>query len=279
MTKTKLKEEATAVAVIGPEEQAYLDSLRPAKSSGPTGPARLEINTKSRDEEGNKLAIGAWHISGTDIYVDGVLNFRPIRALSKLISYTEDANKNWQLRGESIYFSDYRDEILDSTGGVALGRKFGSKFSDEEKEESKKNASVYYDIFGLVDIGDGEQRPVLFRTRGGKMFKMSQAFQSVPKGKEYSQYNFKLEALQEVDPKTKKVSDYWTINVTPDLSKVLPISPILAYDAEIKDFIGATNDNIIRQFKQNAGRKAENTLVETASASMPSIDIDDDLPF
>jgi hypothetical protein len=279
MAKTKEKEsESTEIAVISPEEQAYLDSLRSNKQSGPTGPNRLEINTKSRDEDGKKLPIGAWHITGTDVYFDGTISFRPVRAVNKLISYTEKEANNWQLRGESIYFSDYRDEILDSTGGIALGRKFGRQYSDEEKEASKKNASVYFDIFGLVDIGDGEQRPVLFRTRGGKMFRMSEAFKSIPKGKEYSQYAFNLEALQEVDPTTKKVSDYWTIKVVPDMSKVLPISPILAYNAEVNDYIKATNESIIRQFKQNAGRKAEDVLVESVTAETTE-PFDDTLPF
>lgn len=274
MTKTKVKQsESTEIAVISPEEQAYLDSLRPAKAAAQDGPARLVINTDSRDADGKKLPIGAWHITGTDIYFDGEITFRPVRAVSKLISYVEDDNKKWQMRGESIYFTDYRDEILDSNGGIALGRKFGSKMSDEEKEINKKLASVYYDIFGFVEIPElGVSQPVLFRTRGGKMYKMSKAFESVPKGKEYSQYNFKLETMQEGAAK------YWTINVTPDLSKVLPISPILAYDKEIGEFIKATNDAVIRQFKQNAGRKVEDTLVE-ANTNSSVLDIDEDLPF
>jgi hypothetical protein len=274
----KAKAESTALVVVTPEEQEYLDSLRPVKAAAPAGPARLEINTKSRNEEGKKLPIGAWHITGTDIYIDGEITFRPVRAVSKLISYVEDANNNWQLRGESIYFSDYRDEIVDSTGGIALGRKFGSKYTAEEKEASKKSAGVYFDIFGLVDIGNGEQHLVLFRTRGGKMMKMSQAFQALPKGKEYSQYNFKLESLQEVDPKTKKVSDYWTINVVPDMSKVLPIAPILAADKEVSAYISSTNAHIIKQFKQNAGRKSEDILVEAATISNDEA-FDDTLPF
>lgn len=264
--------ESTEIAVISPEEQAYLDSLRPAKAAAPAGPARLVINTDSKNADGKKVPIGAWHITGTDIYFDGEINFRPVRAVNKLISYVENANKEWVLRGESVYFTDYRDEILDSTGTVALGRKFGSKLSDEEKEVNKKLAGVYYDIFGFVDIGDGKSYPVLFRTRGGKMYKMGKAFESVPKGKEYSQYNFKIETLQEGAAK------YWTINVTPDLSKVLPISPILAYDKEVSEFIKASNENVIQQFKQNAGRKVEDTLVETATKPT-AFDIDDDLPF
>lgn len=268
---TKTKNESTALAVITPEEQEYLDSLRPAKVAGPTGPNRLEINTKARNEDGKKLPIGAWHITGTDIYFDGEINFRPVRAVSKLISYVEDANKSWQLRGESIYFTDYRDEILDSTGGIALGRKFGRQYTDEEKEAAKKNAGVYFDIFGLVDFGDGTQHPVLFRTRGGKMMKMSEAFNSVPKGKEYSQYNFKLEPIQE--------AAYWTIKVVPDMSKVLPISPILAYNAEVNTYIKATNENIISQFKQNAGRKSEDILVSSVTAINEADIFDDTLPF
>ena len=279
MAKAKqVESESTELMVVTPEEQAYLDSLRPAKSAGPTGPNRLEINTKSRDEDGKKLTIGSWHITNTDMYFDGIIKFRPVRSALKLIAYVEDANKNWQLRGESIYFQDYRDEILDSTGGVALGRKFGRKFTDEEKEVTKKLAGVYMDVFGFVDIGDGEQRPVMFRTRGGKMFKLSEAFKSLPKGKEFSQYAFDIEALQEVDPTTKKVSDYWTVKVVPDMSKTLPITPILAFDGEVQEYIKSTNENIIQQFRQNAGKRAEDILVNSVTAHTAET-FDEELPF
>ncbi len=277
MTK---KNESTALAVITPEEQAYLDSLKPKQSQGPSGPNRLTINTKSRDEDGNKLVIGSWHITGTDKYYDGVIKFRPVRKANKLISYVEGANGAWNLRGESVYFEDFRNEIPDSTGGNALGRKFGKKYSDEEKEASKKAATVYMDVFGIVTFGD-EEFPVLFRTQAGKMYRMGTAFDAIPKGKEFSQYSFNIEALQETDPKTKKVNEFWSIQVTPDLSKTLPISPILAFDKEVQEYISAVNESVLNQYRQNSRGYAEDNFVASVHkpVQVSAHIIEDDLPF
>lgn len=277
MTK---KNESTALTVITPEEQAYLDSLKPQQSQGPSGPNRLTINDKSRDADGNKQVIGSWHITNTDKYYDGVIKFRPVRKASKLISYMEGANGGWNLRGESVYFDDFRQEILDSTGGIALGRKFGRKFSDEEKAATRDLAKVYLDVFGIVTFGD-EEFPVLFRTQAGKLARIAEAFEAVPKGKEFSQYSFDIEALQEINPKTKEVNKFWSIKVTPDLSKTLPIMPILAFDKEVQEYISAINEGILSQYRQNSRGYAEDTLVRAVHkpVQVSAHIIEDELPF
>lgn len=276
----------TALTVLTQEEQAYLAAR--SKEDGEEeqfpGPPRLVINEVATDEEGNKRPVGGWHIKGTDVYFDGPAYLRPIRQANKLIRYNSDFTG---IVGQSIYFNDFRDEILDSLGGLALGRKFGKNFSAEEKEVTKKLAEVYSDIFGLVRFGnDTTQHPVVYRVRGMKIKVTGDAFQAVPKDKKYWYYEYKLETYQGIDEKTKQRNKYWSLKVTPDMSKVLPLTPIMAFDKEIVELMAADNARVVQQHKGNRNKVAERTMAKEASAGitatiLPPIDKDlnDELPF
>lgn len=282
MAKTKTKEasESTAIAVISPEEQAYLDSLGgDKKSEGAKGFNRLVINTKAKDSDGVKRTIGAWHIEGTDVYFDGIAKFRPVRYAWKLIRYKEE-NNTWSVVGQSIYFNNFSEEIIDSLGGIALGRKFGSAHTAEAKEATKKLAETYLDIFGFVSFGEEEeeQHPVMFRVRGGKLKKMLDAFNAIPKDKRYSQYRYNLEVFQ---PEGKT---YWDMTVEPDMSQILPIAPILTFDAEVVKLIQDSNNYVLSAYKKNRVNSVENGFEASAKSSMadvtskPHMD-DSEIPF
>lgn len=273
---------STALTVITPEEQAYLDSLNSggAASEG-TGPKRLSINIASKDSDGVKRTVGAWHIEGTDKYFDGTVKFRPVRYVNKLIRYTEGQNGDFTFAGHSVYFTDFREEIIDSTGGLALGRKFGKELRslpESEQEANKKLAGTYADVFGLVTFGDTDPVPCVLRVRGGKLKAILDAFNSVPKDKRYSQYNFDLETYQETDEKTKKVKAYWSIKVTPDMSQVLPITPILAFDGSVMDYIRDTNHQVLEQHKKNRAKLDNKTAGDGARVINAAL-LDDELPF
>lgn len=279
-----MSKESTALVLVTPEEQAYLDSLNTGGASdAQAGPTRLVINTKSKDADGVKRVIGSWHLEGTDKYYDGVAVFRPVRKVNKLISYSsDDGGKSWNFNGESVYFNDFRDEILDSKGGLAFGRKFGKALRELPEADQKANkelAGAYLDIFGLVTFGENAPVPCMFRTRGGKSMVINQAFESVPKDKKYSQYTFGLEAYQETDEKTKKTKDYWSVKATPDMSQVLPITPILGFDKEIVEFIRETNHNVLEQHKAARNKLEDSSGGVTAKVIHAEIFDDSQLPF
>jgi hypothetical protein len=240
------------------------------------------------DSEGTKRSIGAWHIEGTDIYHDGAIQFQPVRVVNKMIKYvTEDEGKTWNFAGESVYFNDFRDEILDSTGGVAFGRRFGKELRSMSLAEQeaqallKKAAGTYADAFGLVTIGTAEPMLVVLRVRGGKLKVLTDAFNSIPKGKRPAQYSFALETYQEVDEKTKKTKAYWSLRVTPDMSKILPTTPLIQLDADIAEYIRECNHKVLQEHKKNRARLDESTRGTTAKVVNTVIDNDlnDDLPF
>ncbi len=278
-TKKETNAESTALVVLTPEEQAYLDSLKSeqAQAQGDyNGPNKLVINVSSKDKDGNKRPIGGWHITGTDKYFDGTVSFRPIRHMYKLIRYNVDDANNYTVAGQSIYFKDWGEDKLDSLGGTALGRKFGRNYTQEEKDATKKLAECYLDIFGFVSFGNEDEPengyPVLYRVRGSKLMKMLNAFRAVPKDKQFSEYNYKIETFQ---PDGKQ---YWDITVTPDLSKRLPILPILSYDAEIRDLIAEDRLAVITSYKKHQDKKTEENLTQTNTKVVNSLD-DNELPF
>lgn len=276
MAKTKKEtSESTELMVLSAEEQAYIDSLKAeTQSTEYTGPNKLGINTKSRDENGVKRTIGAWHISGTDVYVDGIAYFRPVRSAKKLIRYSVDSAGNYSLAGQTVYFNDFMNDIPDSLGGNALGRKFGKNFTDEEKAATRKLAECYMDIFGFVRFeGSEESYPVLYRVRGTKMKQMDEAFRAVPKGKYSSMYEYALETYQ---PEGKT---YWSIKVTPDMSQTLPLKPILAYDAEVQEYINTTNLDVISSYKKNASKNTEDKFIAANATTIEASSDDDELPF
>lgn len=272
MTKTKTKQtESTALMVLTPEEQAYLDSLKTTTSSEQTGPARLTINLAGKDSDGNRRIIGSWHIKGTDKYFDGPITFRPVRVYKTLVKYNVDSNNNYTLAGETIYFTDWSTEIVDSLGGIALGRKMGKRYSAEEKEATRNLAELYTDIFGFVSWEGQEETPVVYRTRGTKAVKMENAFSSVPKDKQFSLYNYSIETFQ---PEGKQ---YFDIEVIPDMSKTLPIMPILGYDKEIQEYVTEHNLRVISAHKQ---KTKDITTIKVVNNNTTDIEeLDDELPF
>lgn len=279
MSKTKkqdVESASTAIAVITPEEQAYIDSIRGEKREQ-AGPNKLVINESGTDNDGNKRPIGAWHIRGTDFYHDGEINFRPIRHANKLLRYTSE-NDIWKVVAQSIFFEDYKGEILDSTGGTNLGRTFGKKYSDEDRKEQQALGQAYMCVWGLVSIpGDDTEYPVEYRVRGSKILTIGNALRSVPKDKLFSQYNFKLTTFQ---PKGTK---YWDIKIEPDMSKVLPITPIIAFDKAIVDYIKESNSQVMVDHRKAKGEAMGTALASDAKGRMIEAEVlppeDDELPF
>lgn len=270
------QEETTALTVYTAEEQAYMDSVK-SVVQGQSGPQvnKLIINTKSKDADGNKRPIGGWHITGTDKYFDGTVRLRPIRYMNKLIDYQEDESKNWHMAAESIYFKDFSEQILDTKGGLALGRLFGKNHTDEEKAATKENADVYLDIFSLVQMGDEEWHPVLYRVRGTKLMKMINVFRAIPKDKIFSEYAYNIETFQP-DGKT-----YWDINVTADLSTRLPITDIIQADKEIVAFIAESNRATVAKHMQARSGNVANSFAAAADKAtvIDAVELDDELPF
>lgn len=276
MVKAK-ESTSTELTVVTPEEQAYIDSIRGEKREH-AGPNKLVINESGTDEDGNKRPIGAWHIRGTDVYHDGEIMFRPVRMANKLLRYTSE-NDIWKVVAQSIFFESYKAEIIDSTGGVNLGRTFGKKFSDEERKEQQTLGHAYMCVWGLVKIpGDDTEYPVEYRVRGSKIVTIGNALRAVPKDKLYSQFNFKLNTFQ---PKGTK---YWDIKIEPDMSKVLPVTSIIAYDKAIVEYIQEANSEVMRDHKKARGEAVGQVLASDAKGRLleaeilPPVD-DEELPF
>lgn len=157
---------------------------------------------------------------------------------------------------------------------ISYEREFKA-YTDEQKLETKKNADVYLDIFGLVKLGDdAEYQPVLYRVRGSKMKKMLDAFKAIPKGKGYSEYAYNIETFQ---PQGKQ---YWDINVSPDLSERLRVTDIIELDKQIAEFIGQSNRQIMAQHMRHAVNPVGAKFMSATTVIDAEVEeLDDSLPF
>jgi len=273
---SKTKKTSQEIVQYTEAEQAYLDSLKSEESSTSeySGPPRLTINTKGKDDEGNKIPIGGWHIQGTDIYFDGPVYFRPVRKYNKLIRYSVD-NGKYSVAGQSIYypFPTPVKSILDSLGGYALGRTFSKNLSKEQIKAEQELAQCYLDIFGFARFdGEEEGHPVIYRVRGKKIMFMDEAFRAIPRGKNFSEFEYKI-VTDQAD------TGYWTIEVTPEVSTPLPLTPILEYDKVVQDFVAEENRKVVAAFKQANDALVDDAFIDANSTTIAVEDDDDDLPF
>jgi len=271
------------VAVITPEEQAYIDSLH--HNSGSYGPGfdKLDFIIKlMKDESGKKIMPGQFKL-GDKIVED--IKFRPVRVFNQLIKSVQKPDNSFEVISQSIYFKDYSEELLDSAGGIACGRKFGKDtkgFSEEEAKANKDIATVYLFVFGFATIGD-EVIPAYMRLRGGKFYSFTTGLRAIPQDKVMGQYNFDLKLL-EVDMPDGTLG--YNLEVVPDLTNVLPISPILQFDREVQEWILGENKKILEKHLQ-ANKYANKDVSNAASiadhvANMVDVTpngLEDELPF
>jgi hypothetical protein len=70
------------------------------------------------------------------------------------------------------------------------------------------------------------------------------------------------------------------MSVEPDLSQVLPISPILAFDSEVKAFIAEENQKVVAAYKRARNSVTAEAIVGQMVDVTPSAEVvDDELPF
>lgn len=279
------------LAVITPEEQAYMDSVKPKGGNYGLDVDKVTFIIKLQKDEATGEKIMPGQIKFGEHTLPS-LKFRPIRTYNQVIAQIQDkSTKKWKMVGQSILFTDWTQEILDTNGGIACGRKFGKALkgmSPADAEANRKLATLYFNVFGFVEI-EGVEVPAKMRLSGNKFKNFSDAINSVPDKTVYANWQFNLE-LEEFT-KDDGSLDY-NLVVTPDFSKKLPISPILDFDKQIVEWVTMENGNIIAkhvQANKYASRDVSNAagiadefddskLKDVTPSDIPN-DLDDALPF
>lgn len=275
------------LVVVTPEEQAYIDSMKPAGGNFGPGIAKLDFVIKlKKDENGNKIQPGQFQLG--DKFAETV-KFRPVRTFNQILKSAQKADGSFEVLAQTIYFSDYGQELLDSSGGLNCGRKFGKDLKGLSEEEAKKNkdsATVYLFVFGFATIGE-ETIPAYMRLRGGKFYNFTTALKAIPPNSVMGQFNFDMKLL-EVDMPDGTIG--YNLDVAPDLSETLPISPILQFDREMLEWVSGENKKILEkhlQARKYAGGDVGNAAGiadEFDDSQLKDVtpnprDLDDQIPF
>ena len=167
--------------------------------------SRLTINRAAEDDDGNQLSAGVYTVydSGIEAKVysikDKAIQFRPFINAYQYMEYDPD-NNNYPC--SSVIFKSWKDEPIDSNGGVRCGKVIGKDKEQltQAQLDAQRNIKCYRLVYGLVSMdattptGDPtkvEDLPVLFRVTGSNFNPIGEAFKSL-KGRESLMQNHVL---------------------------------------------------------------------------------------
>ena len=159
--------------------------------------SRLTINRSAEDDDGNQLSAGVYTVYDASIedrvysIKDKPIQFRPFINSYQYMEY--DPNNN-SYPCSSVIFKSWKDEPIDTNGGVRCGKVIGKDKEQlsEAEIEAQRNIKCYRLVYGLVSF-DGttpkgepatvDSMPVLFRVTGSNFTPIGEALKSL-KGRE-----------------------------------------------------------------------------------------------
>ena len=167
--------------------------------------SRLTINRAAEDDDGNALSAGVYTVYDSSIedrvysIKDKPIQFRPFINSYQYMEY--DPNNN-SYPCSSVIFKSWKDEPIDTNGGVRCGKVIGKDKEQlsEAEIEAQRNIKCYRLVYGLVSF-DGttpkgepatvDSLPVLFRVTGSNFTPIGEALKSL-KGRESLMQNHLL---------------------------------------------------------------------------------------
>ena len=167
--------------------------------------SRLTINRSAEDDDGNQLSAGVYTVYDSSIedrvysIKDKPIQFRPFINSYQYMEYDPN-NNNYPC--SSVIFKSWKDEPIDTNGGVRCGKVIGKDKEQlsEAEIEAQRNIKCYRLVYGLVSF-DGttpkgepatvDSLPVLFRVTGSNFTPIGEALKSL-KGRESLMQNHLL---------------------------------------------------------------------------------------
>jgi len=154
--------------------------------------------------------------NGKDLFAKTVW-FRPLVNTFKWQHFDFDTN---QMMVETIEVRNlFEDEPIDTKGTLRCGKPPSKGMSDEQRNKWK-HISYSRILRGLVDIGDEKNIPCIMFLKGGNRDRIWDQYISKI-SRETHIRTHKVEIS--VERQKKGAIEYFTLNFSPDLSKVLPV--------------------------------------------------------
>ena len=244
--------------------------------------SRLTINRAAEDDDGNQLSAGVYttYDSGIEAKVysikDKAIQFRPFINAYQYMEYDPD-NNNYPC--SSVVFKSWKDEPIDSNGGVRCGKVIGKDKEQLTQAEidSQRNIKCYRLVYGLLSMegttatGDAttvDAMPVLFRVTGSNFTPIGEALKSL-KGRDSLMQNH----LLNLTTKRKKAGSnvYYVSNVSVDNKEIDFTKKDLEHMDMFSALIEEENSRISEKY-QNAHKNKER---DAASAKVVNEMADD----
>ena len=154
---------------------------------------RLSINKLAEDDDGNALRPGVYTIydpeSEKKVYSlkDKPVNFRPFINAYQYMQYDAE-NNNYSCT--SVIFKSWKDDPIDSKGGVRCGKVIGKDKNQLSKAEldNQRDTKCYRLVYGLLSMdcttADGqptsiEDVPILWRVTGTNFKPVGESLKSL----------------------------------------------------------------------------------------------------
>mgnify|MGYP003151659137 FL=1 len=167
---------------------------------------RLTINRTSEDDDGNALRTGVYTIydSESEARVYGLkdkpIHFRPFINAYQYMEYDAE-NNNYPC--SSVIFKSWKDEPIDSNGGVRCGKVIGKDKDQLSQAEidAQRNIKCYRLVYGLLSMeattstGEAttiEEMPILWRVTGMNFKPIGETLKSL-KGRNSLMFNHVLD--------------------------------------------------------------------------------------
>ncbi len=229
--------------------------------------SRLTINRAAEDDDGNQLSAGVYTVydSGIEAKVysikDKAIQFRPFINAYQYMQYDPD-NNNYPC--SSVVFKSWKEEPIDTNGGVRCGKVIGKDKEQLTQAEidAQRNIKCYRLVYGLLSMegttatGDAttiDAMPVLFRVTGSNFTPIGEALKSL-KGRDSLMQNH----LLNLTTKRKKAGSnvYYVSNVSVDNKEIDFTKKDLEHMDMFSALIEEENSRISEKY-QNAHKNKE----------------------
>ena len=229
--------------------------------------SRLTINRAAEDYDGNQLSAGVYTVydSGIEAKVysikDKAIQFRPFINAYQYMQYDPD-NNNYPC--SSVVFKSWKEEPIDTNGGVRCGKVIGKDKEQLTQAEidAQRNIKCYRLVYGLLSMegttatGDAttiDAMPVLFRVTGSNFTPIGEALKSL-KGRDSLMQNH----LLNLTTKRKKAGSnvYYVSNVSVDNKEIDFTKKDLEHMDMFSALIEEENSRISEKY-QNAHKNKE----------------------
>ena len=228
---------------------------------------RLIINRAAEDDDGNQLSAGVYSTYDSSIeskvysIKDKAIRFRPFINAYQYMEYDPD-NNNYPC--SSVIFKSWKDEPIDTNGGVRCGKVIGKDKEQltQAQIDGQRNIKCYRLVYGLVSMDattpTGEPtkvdaKPVLFRVTGSNFTPIGEALKSL-KGRESLMQNHVLN----LTTKRRKAGSnvYYVSEINIDIKEIAFTQKDLEHMDMFNALIGEENTRVSTKW-QNAHNNKE----------------------